>query len=102
MAPHKKYYYVYIMTNRRNGTLYVGVTGDLGARVYEHKNHQLPGFTDKYNCDMLVYYERFEYINDAIAMEKRLKRWHREWKIALIERANPQWCDLYETLNMVI
>ena len=93
-----KYYYVYIMASRRNGTLYVGVTNNIARRAYEHKSHVVPGFTKKYNVNKLVYYERFTDINSAIDREKRLKRYHRNWKKDLIEQNNPDWNDLYEEL----
>ncbi len=91
--------WVYILASRRNGTLYVGVTSDLGRRVWEHKQNLTPGFTAKYNVHDLVFAERFEKIDEAIAFEKRIKKWRRAWKIELIEKDNPQWQDLYETLN---
>ena len=83
------------MASKRYGTLYVGVTADLVARVYEHKNDLVDGFTKKYGVHMLVYYQQFEDIEQAILEEKRLKRWKRDWKIRLIERNNPEWRDLY-------
>ena len=88
-------YYVYILANKRNGTLYIGVTNDLIRRVFEHKNHIYPGFTDRYDVTRLVYYEAYHDINNAIYQEKRLKNWHRKWKINLIENMNPDWRDLY-------
>ena len=90
--------YVYIMANRRNGTLYIGVTSDLIRRVYEHKNCLIEGFTKKYSIHNLVYYEIFEDVNEAIICEKKLKTWERDWKIALIEKSNPGWEDLYKEL----
>ena len=86
------------MASGRNGTLYVGVTNNIARRAYEHKTHNVPGFTKKYNVDRLVYCECFTDINDAIAHEKRLKRYHRNWKKDLIEQNNPNWDDLYNTL----
>ncbi len=100
MQYEQKYYYVYIMASGRNGTLYVGVTNDIARRAYEHKTHAVPGFTKKYNVDKLVYYERFTDIDRAIEQEKRLKRYHRNWKKDLIEGMNPDWHDLYDELNM--
>ncbi len=91
--------WVYILASKPNGTLYVGVTADLTGRVWQHKQKTTPGFTTKYCVDKLVYCERYEEINDAIAQEKRLKNWKRDWKIALIEKANPEWRDLFEELN---
>ncbi|MEX6632351.1 GIY-YIG nuclease family protein [Hyphococcus lacteus] len=90
--------WVYILASKRNGTLYIGVTSNLAERIYAHKKKVVKGFTEKYNVDRLVYYTPFERITDAITEEKRLKNWKRDWKIALIERDNPEWSDLYETL----
>jgi len=93
-----KNYYVYILTNKRNGTLYIGVTQNLLKRVYLHKKELLDGFTKKYDIKMLVYYEIYQDITEAILREKRLKKWKREWKIKLIEEKNPNWEDLYYKL----
>jgi putative endonuclease len=90
-----KYYYVYILASKRNGTLYIGLTSNLSRRVYEHKNDIIEGFTKKYNIHMLVYYEKYQEVSQAILREKRLKRWKREWKLNLIEKQNPDWEDLY-------
>lgn len=90
--------YIYIMTNRKNGTLYTGVTSNLIQRVWQHKNHVVEGFTKKYGLDKLVYYEIFDNIENAIKREKQLKNWHRQWKINLIKKENPNWLDLYNTL----
>ncbi|MEZ5891845.1 MAG: GIY-YIG nuclease family protein [Parvularculaceae bacterium] len=87
--------WVYILASKRMGTLYTGVTSDISRRVYDHKTKAVRGFTAKYGVDRLVYYERFERIEDAISYEKRIKNWKRDWKIALIERENPEWDDLY-------
>jgi len=88
-------FYVYIMANKRNGTLYVGVTNDIVRRVYEHKEHTFPdSFTARYNCDKLVYFEDFQYADKAIAREKQLKSGSRTRKIELIESINPDWHDL--------
>jgi putative endonuclease len=91
-------YYVYIMASRKNGTLYIGVTRNLIKRVYEHKNDLVEGFTKRFQIHDLVYYEITSNISAAIAREKQLKAWHRPWKVALIEKSNPQWKDLYEDL----
>ena len=91
-------YYVYIMAERRNGTLYIGVTDDLIRRVYEHKNNLVEGFTDKYRVHKLVYWEQTGNIEAAIQREKQLKKWKRQWKLALIEEHNAYWRDLYEEL----
>jgi putative endonuclease len=90
--------YVYILFNKQNGTLYVGVTSDLAKRVYEHKNKFVPGFTEKYGVDKLGYYEAFDSITDAIAREKQIKAGSRRSKLLLIERENPTWKDLYDTI----
>ena len=86
---------VYILASQKNGTLYIGVTSDLIKRVYEHKNSLVDGFTKKYNVHDLVYFEQFQDMNSAIAREKQLKAWKRQWKIALIEKVNGNWQDLY-------
>ena len=88
--------YVYIMASGRNGTIYIGVTSDLERRVYEHREGLLPGFTKKYDCRFLVWYQEFDRIGDAIQREKTLKQWYRKWKLKLIEDMNPNWDDLYE------
>jgi putative endonuclease len=93
-------YFVYILASKRNGTLYTGVTNNLLKRVDEHKNNLIPGFTSKYNAHTLVYYERYSDIYDAIAREKRLKKWKRAWKLELIEKSNPNWQDLYGNLAL--
>ena len=90
-----KYYYVYIVTNKKRGTLYIGITSDLLGRIWQHKNKIFTGFTKKYNLDKLVYYDMSDRVEIAIAREKQLKNWKRQWKIELIERENPQWNDLY-------
>ena len=89
-----KNYYVYILANERNGTLYIGVTNNLVRRVYEHQNGLVDGFTKKYKVKMLVYFESTEDIISAIAREKALKKWSRSWKISLIQSVNPEWNDL--------
>ena len=91
--------WTYILASQRNGTLYTGVTTNLGERVWQHKQKLIPGFTSKYGVDRLVWHQHFESITDAIAEEKRIKNWRRAWKLALIEKQNPQWRDLYEELN---
>lgn len=87
-------YYIYIMTNKRNTVLYTGVTNSLEGRVYQHKNKSIEGFTSKYNINKLVYYEEFDYIEDAIYREKQIKAGSRQKKIELIERENKYWRDL--------
>jgi putative endonuclease len=90
---------VYILASERNGTTYIGVTNSLSRRVFEHRTGAVPGFTARYGVKLLVWYEAYPTVVEAITQEKRLKRWRRVWKLALIERMNPQWLDLYETLN---
>ncbi|MGB3344542.1 MAG: GIY-YIG nuclease family protein [Aequorivita sp.] len=88
-------WYVYIMTNKPNGVLYIGVTDNIDCRVEEHKTKVYPeSFTARYNCDMLVYFEEFEEGSKASLREKQMKKWNREWKIKLIEEMNPNWFDL--------
>jgi putative endonuclease len=89
-----KQYFVYIVTNFNNKVLYIGVTNDLTRRIFEHKNKLIKGFTEKYNLTKLVYFEQFSRIEDALLAEKRLKNWHREWKINLIKKSNPEFKDL--------
>ena len=91
----KNQYYIYILANKRNGTLYIGVSSNLIKRLYEHKNNIIEGFTKKYNIHKLVYYETTNDIESAIRREKQLKKWNRKWKINLIENSNPEWIDLY-------
>ena len=93
-----KIYHVYILASKRNGTLYIGVTSNLRKRVFEHKNNLVEGFTKKYKVHNLVYYEQITDIRSAIEREKRIKRWKRKWKLALIEKANANWKDLYNLL----
>ena len=93
-----KRYYVYIITNKRNGTLYIGVTNNLIRRIYEHKNKLVNGFSKKYGLDKLVYFEEYITIEDAIKREKYLKGKKRKYKIELIESMNKMWDDLYDSL----
>ncbi len=90
--------YVYILASQRNGTLYVGATSDLIKRVYEHKQNLIDGFTKKYSVHVLVYYEIHRAIEEAIAREKQIKKWNRQWKLRLIEEGNPEWKDLYDEI----
>jgi putative endonuclease len=94
----RRQYYVYILTNKLNTVLYTGITGDLQKRIYEHKSKVVDGFTKKYNVNKLVYYEVFDYVNDAIAREKQIKSGSRQRKMDLIQRMNPRWSDLYNRL----
>jgi putative endonuclease len=87
-------FFVYILANKRNGTLYIGLTNDLVRRTYEHKNRIYRGFTKIYHVHMLIYFETFEDIDAAIIREKQLKKWNRQWKLRLIEEHNPKWEDL--------
>ncbi len=89
---------VYLLASKRNGTLYVGVTSDLIKRIWEHKNHVVEGFTSKYGVELLVWYEVHETMDSAIRREKAIKEWKRAWKLRLIEKGNPNWVDLYDTL----
>ena len=90
---------VYIMSNHRHGTLYIGVTSNLVRRAYEHRNGLLDGFTKRYGLTMLVWHEHHDRMDAAITREKQMKAWKRAWKIRQIEEMNPAWTDLYETLN---
>ena len=90
--------YVYIVTNQKHGTLYIGVTSDLERRIYEHRESVTKGFTSVYGCTRLVWYEEHDSIGTAIQREKSLKRWYRQWKIDPIETINPEWRDLYPEL----
>ncbi len=90
--------YVYIITNKKEGTLYIGVTSNLSKRIYEHKQKFVDGFSKKYNLDKLVYYEILNNIQEAIKREKQLKNWKREWKLNIINKFNPNWEDLYSSI----
>jgi putative endonuclease len=89
---------MYILANRRQGTLYTGVTSNLAERIFQHREGLTPGFSNRYGCDRLVFYERYERMDEAIAREKQIKGGSRARKIALIEAMNPDWRDLYESL----
>ena len=88
-----------MLASERSGTLYLGVTNDIGRRVWEHKTKVLGGFSARYGVDRLVWYETYDRIDEAIAREKAVKKWRRAWKIQLIEEMNPDWRDLYQVLN---
>jgi putative endonuclease len=92
-------YYVYLLASKPYGTLYVGVTSDLAHRVSEHKNKLVPGFSSRYGVDRLVWFEAHDSVEAAIQREKRIKEWKRLWKINLIERDNPRWIDLYQSIT---
>jgi putative endonuclease len=94
-----KQYYVYILTNKSNKVLYIGVTNDLERRMYEHRNKMVDGFTKKYNLNKLVYFETTTDVRSALEKEKQLKNWHRSWKINLINEFNSEWKDLSEMLK---
>jgi len=87
--------YVYIMASSRNGTLYIGVTSDLPKRAWEHRNGVVPGFTRKYGCKLLVWYQAYDDIQQARLRERQMKKWKRIWKLSEIEQTNPDWQDLY-------
>ena len=88
-------FFVYILASERNGTLYVGMTDDLLKRIWQHRNDVIPGFTQRYNVKMLVWYELHESRDSAFLRERRLKKWKRDWKLALVEQENPAWRDLW-------
>jgi putative endonuclease len=90
--------YVYIMTNKPYGTLYTGVTSELVKRVWQHREGLAEGFTREHGLKVLVWYERHDSMLEAIAREKRIKRWHRDWKVNLVQAMNPKWDDLFEQI----
>jgi putative endonuclease len=92
-------FYVYILASRRNGTLYTGITNNLGKCIIEHRDGRGSKFVRDYRVFMLVYAEAYDDPRDAIAAEKRIKRWRRAWKIALIETSNPEWRDLSDSIH---
>ena len=92
-------FYVYMLASRRNGTLYIGMTDDLPARVWQHREKLRAGFTSRYGVHRLVWFESHYTRDSAFTRERRMKKWNRAWKIELIERSNPGWRDLYEDLN---
>ena len=92
--------YVYIMASRRNGTLYLGVTSDLAARAYQHRNGLAEGFTKRYGCRLLVWYAAYDDIQDARARELQMTKWKRGWKLQAIEELNPEWRDLFEEIAL--
>jgi putative endonuclease len=94
----EKQYYVYIITSKRNGTLYTGITSNLADRIYKHKQGTYDGFTKKYKIEKLVYYEIYSDVYEAINREKQLKNWKRDWKIQLIEEDNKVWRDLFNEI----
>jgi putative endonuclease len=90
---------VYLLASQRNGTIYVGVTSDLIARIHQHREEPLPGFTRDYGVKRLVWFEEHATMDSAIRREKRIKKWNRAWKLELIETANPDWRDLAEDIG---
>jgi putative endonuclease len=94
----EKGFYVYVLASHHNHVLYIGITSNLPKRIWEHKTKVIKGFTDRYNVDRLVYYEVYDNAESAIKRERNIKEWKRQWKINLIEKANPQWSDLYEEI----
>ena len=95
-----KNYYVYILSSKRNGTLYTGITSDILKRVYEHKHGLVEGFTKKYKVHYLVWYEIHQSVESAITRKKQIKKWKRNWKLQLIEKENPEWMDLYQRISV--
>lgn len=91
--------YIYILTNKPNGVLYIGLSAHLLKRIDDHKNKRVEGFSKKYNLTRLVYYERQENLESGAHRERLMKKWKRDWKINLIEEQNPQWVDMYEDLK---
>jgi putative endonuclease len=89
-------YYVYLLASAPNGTLYIGMSNDLVRRVWEHKHGDAEAFTKKYSVRRLVYFESYDDVREALQRERTLKHWRRDWKIALIEKDNPDWRDLYD------
>jgi putative endonuclease len=92
-------FFVYILANKPKGTLYLGMTDDLVKRIWQHRNDLIPGFTQRYGVKMLVWYESHESRESAFLRERQLKKWNRAWKIALIEKENPDWRDLWTELS---
>ena len=97
----EKHLAVYIIANKRNGTIYIGVTSALWNRIAAHKSKTLPGFSSKYGITLLVWYEHHHTMEMAIRREKQLKKWNRKWKLGVIEKMNPQWRDLHEEIDEV-
>jgi len=97
--PRTREPFVYILASKRNGTLYIGVTSDLMARIHQHRDGTMGGFTAKHGVQRLVWFERHDAMEGAITREKQLKKWNRDWKLRLIEQDNPQWKDLAAELG---
>ena len=94
MATHRTFIATYMMANRRNGAIYTGMTANLTARVWKHRTGVFDGFSTRYGCTRLVWYQPFAWVTSAIRREKQIKEWKRDWKLALIEETNPGWLDL--------
>lgn len=94
-----KQFFVYIMASAKNGTIYIGMTNDLVRRVFEHKNSLVDGFSKKYGSKSLVYFEQHDTADHVMTREKQMKKWYRKWKLELIEKTNPKWNDLYDTIT---
>ncbi|RZJ04554.1 MAG: GIY-YIG nuclease family protein [Brevundimonas sp.] len=94
MPTHRTFIAVYILASRRNGTLYTGMTANLFARMWKHRNGEFDGFSKTHGCVRLVWFERFAWVTEAIKREKQIKEWKRDWKLRLIEESNPDWRDL--------
>ena len=90
---------VYLLANKKNGTLYIAVTSNLVKRIWQHKNHITSGFTEQYEANQLVYFEQLDEMENAIIREKVLNKWNRAWKVRLIEKTNPNWLDLYNEIS---
>jgi len=90
---------LYILASKRNGTLYIGVTSNLVQRIWQHRNEQAAGFSQRYHVHQLVYFELHSDMEQAITREKRIKKWNRKWKLRLIQERNPQWSDLWEQIS---
>ena len=93
-------FFIYILASRRNGTLYVGMTDNIGQRVWQHKSGAIAGFTKKYEVKLLAWYETHETRESAFIRERQIKKWNRAWKLKLIEEANPAWRDLFDELTL--
>lgn len=91
--------FVYIMANGRNGTIYIGLTSDLVQRIWQHRNGMAPGFTRKHGCNLLVWFEAYDDLQEARLRELQMKKWKRQWKLSTIEQMNPKWDDLYPGLS---
>ena len=94
----EKHYYVYIITNKPYGTLYVGISSNLVQRIYQHREGMAPGFSKVHGLNRLVWYQMHQDVNEAIASEKKIKKWRRDWKVNVIQEMNPDWKDLYPSI----